>query len=263
MQARVVTFSAAKEGNDDHEWEDGAAWSPGDPVAGRSPRVAVADGATGGFSAARWAEQLVTGFVGADGPQLEHDALHRWLAREQVRWIDHPRWAGLGDVARMALHTTGSFATLVACELTGLDGGQPRWRACALGDAVLFHVRRGRVLAQFPALPAEAFGYNPDGVPTRPDGLADMVSRLRISTGELAPGDHLFVATDAFAHWMVTVERHDPRTLWAVLAGLDHPDVFARLVADRRGSGELHNDDVTLMRVDLSDRRAEYLVVCL
>lgn len=265
----MVVFYVPKQGNDEREWEDGAAGSCGDPSAGRNPRFAVADGATEGFGSARWAEQLVAGFVGSDQgnggaepPALRPDALHRWLELMQARWHQDPRAAGATDLERLKLARVGSFATLLGCELSGLDEPQARWDAVALGDTVLFHVRNQEV-EQFPKIAAEEFGVNPDGVPTRPETLAGMVERLVVSGGDLAAGDRLYLATDALAQWMVEADARDRRSLWTMLATLDHPATFRKLVADRRRAGEMKNDDVTLMRVHLVATRPAYLVVCL
>jgi hypothetical protein len=150
---------------------------------------------------------------------------------------------------------------LVGCELRDLEGSRPHWAAFALGDTVLFHVRERRLLHQFPLIAAEQFGYNPDGVPTDPGGLARMAGRIDVRTAGLRTGDLLFLATDALAHWMITADGKDPGTLWTVLEELDHPDVFAALVDDHRSSGLIDNDDVTLMRVHLTDEPPAYLVV--
>lgn len=270
MQTQMVVFYAPKQGNAEREWEDGAAGSGGDPSAGRNPRFAVADGATEGFGSARWAEQLVTGFVGSDQengaaepPALRPDALRRWLELMVARWQQDPRAAGATDLERLKLARVGSFATLLGCELSGLDGQQARWDAVALGDTVLFHVR-GQQVAQFPQIAAEEFGFNPDGVPTKPEALAGMVERLVISPGgTLAADDHLYLATDALAQWMVDTDARDRRSLWTALAKLDHPATFRRLVADRRRAGEMKNDDVTLMRIHLVATPPAHLVVCL
>lgn len=269
MHIQMVVFYAPKQGNDEREWEDGAAGSCGDPSTGRNPRFAVADGATEGFGSARWAEQLVAGFVGPDQgngggepPALRPDALHRWLEFMQTRWHQDPRAEGATDLERLKLARVGSFATLLGCELSGLDGPQARWDAVALGDTVLFHVRNQQV-QQFPRIAAEEFGFNPDGVPTRPEALAGMIKRLAVSGGDLAAGDRLYLATDALAQWMVAVDTRDRRSLWTTLATLDHPATFRQLVADRRCAGEMKNDDVTLMRVHLVATRPAYLVVCL
>jgi hypothetical protein len=270
MQAQMVVFYVPKQGNDEREWEDGAAGFCGDPSAGRNPRFAVADGATQAFGSARWAEQLVTGFVGldqpgahAEPPALRRDAVHGWLELMQARWHQDPRPAGATDLEMLKLSRVGSFATLLGCELSGLDGPQPRWDAVALGDTVLFHVRDHNVITQFPRIAVGEFRFNPDGVSTKPDGLPAMVDRLADHSGRLAAGDRLYLATDALAEWMVVTHQRDPRSLWNTLATLDHPATFRKLVADRRWADEMKNDDVTLMRVHLVAARPAYLVVCL
>jgi hypothetical protein len=276
MQAQMVILYAAKRGNDEREWEDGAAGSCADPRTGRNPRFAVADGATEGFGSARWAHQLVTGFVDperaeraerserpGEPPTLGHDDLHRYLRVAQDRWHRDPRLAGASDLERLKLARVGSFATLVGCELSGLTGPEPRWDAVALGDSVLFHVRGDQLVTQFPLIDADGFGVNPDGVSTKPEHLAGAVSRLTRRSGRLSAGDRLYLATDAFAQWMVATDRSDPRALWDTLAVLDHPGTFRALVADRRAAGEMTNDDVTLLRVHLVETGPRYLVVCL
>jgi len=279
----MVIFYAPKLGNEEYEWEDGAAGWCGDPATGRNPRFAVADGATEGFGSARWAQQLVAGWLGFDGPDgpdgpdrhdrygeraaapptLHPDELRRWFALAQARWSADSQVPGASDLARLKLARVGSFATLLACELSGLAGPAPRWDGVALGDTVLFQVRGEHLVTQFPMLAAEDFGVNPDGVSTVPDRLAASVGRLARHGGRLEVGDRLYLATDAFAQWMVAAGRRDPRALWPALAALDHPGSFRALLAERRGRGEMANDDVTLLRVDLVPARATHLVVCL
>lgn len=263
LRANMVVFYAPKLGNDEREWEDGAAGWCGR----QEPRFAVADGAAGAFGSARWAEQLVAGFVGlADSetatPALTSDGMRQWIELMQTRWRDDPSTASGSDLARLKAARVGSFATLLGCELSGLDGPYPRWDAVGLGDAVLYHVR-GSQFTQFPRISAAEFGVNPDGVSTKPERLAAMVERLTIEHGELAAGDRLYLASDAFAKWMIHTDGSDRESLWTMLAKLDHPATFRRLVADRRRAGEMTNDDVTLMRVHLVTAEPAYLVVCL
>lgn len=263
MQPRMVVFHAVKRGNAEHEWEDAAA---GDPTSEGNSRFAVADGATEAFGAASWARCLVSGFVGADGatpPALRRQALRHWLTQRQTRWNAEQLAAGGSDLARLKLERVGSFATLLGCELSGLDGDAPCWNAVALGDTVLFQVRGPRLVEHFPPIAAEDFGVNPDGVSSKPEQLASTTDRLAVARGGLALGDRLYLATDAFAQWMLATQLRDPEWLWATLAALAHPVSFRALVADRRRRGEMTNDDVTLLRVHLVTGALEYLVVCL
>lgn len=258
IQARTVIYFAQKLGNAEAEWEDAGATAPADRVSGRGQRLAVADGATSGFGSARWAQQLVAGFVGADRdgpPELTRGALRKWFEVMQARWREDPRLAGATELQKIKLAQVGSFATFLGCELT--DRG---WLAVALGDTVLFQVRADRLVAQFPRMAAGDFGSNPDGVSTRPETLSGMAGRVLAAQGDLADGDVLYLATDALAQWMIGA---DQSALWPMLAGLGHPDTFRALVADRRRSGELHNDDVTLLRAHIVSSRPSDLVVCL
>jgi hypothetical protein len=259
---RTVVYYAPKHGNAEAEWEDGGASSPD----GERPRFAVADGATQGFGSARWAQQLVAGFIGADhrapAPDLARNALLGWFAAMQSQWRHDPRLAGATDLEKIKMEQVGSFATFLGCEIDDAST-RPRWTAVAIGDTVLFHVRGGELVAQFPRLAAADFGYNPEGVSTRPEALHEQVGQVLAGEGELADGDVLYVATDALAHWMVEQDRRDPGALWPTLASLSHPDTFRRLVADRRAGGDMGNDDVTLLRAQVVVSQPAYLVVCL
>lgn len=261
MIPNMVVFYDPKLGNGDWEWEDGAAGWCGDPAGSRNPRFAVADGATEGFGSARWARCLVSGFLGTDtfGERLTDEGVLGWFRQAQARWHRDSDSAQASDLQRLKQSRVGSLATVVGCELSGLDGARPRWDAVALGDSVLFHVRERRLIHQFPALGSDDFGVNPDGVSTRPEGLDTAVTRLRWATGQLREGDLLYLATDALAHWMVNT---NDQTLWDALAELAHPAAFRRLVTERRRSGAMTNDDVTLLRVQMDTSHPTDLVVC-
>ena len=130
-------------------------------------------------------------------------------------------------------------------------------------NSVLFHVRDGRLLTHLPALGSGDFNSTPEGICTLPGRLSRMSGQLTFQRGRLAPGDLIFVATDAFAKWMITrVERGD-EVLWPMLGSMWHPSVFTRLVNAERRTKALDGDDVTLLRIRLLPRRASRLVVCL
>jgi len=267
--ARSVCFSLEKLGSAALEWEDAAACRDGDPMTGRRPRFVVVDGATEAYDSLRWVEQLVVSFV-ADGgngspaaPDLTPDAMRHWFGRMQRQWVEQAPTRFANVIEEYKFREEGSFATFLGCELTGMDGTEPRWEAVALGDTVLFHVRGGRLLAHFPPIAVEEFGLSPEGVSTRPAALEQIMRGLAFSGGPLRMGDLLFVATDAFAHWILTRLRGDQATLWAVLAELDHDATFAALVGDARADGQLRNDDVTLLRIQVVQAQPTCLVVCL
>ena len=272
MQVQLVIFSEQKDGCSPADWEDGAGGGSfgrghdGDPPCAR---FAVADGATETYDSARWANQLIASFMSpeqADGtghPDLERDAMSAWFKAMQDQWqVDTP---ATSDYIEQLKIRQGTLATFVGGQLTGLDGGNPAWHAVALGDSVLFHVRDGRLITHLPALGSGDFDSTPEGISTLPGSLNRMSGQLKFQRGRLAPRDMIFVATDAFAKWMIThVERGD-EVLWPMLGSMGHPSVFTRLVnTERRAKAlKLKDDDVTLMRIRLLPRRASRLVVCL
>jgi hypothetical protein len=261
VKARTVVFSAPKRGNTEQEWEDGAAGSPGVRAHGGNPRYIVVDGATEAYDSVRWVDHLVSSFVDARAPELTRDSMRRWFVQMQELWTAKaPARASYIEESKFA---QGSFATLLGCELTDLAGARPTWHAAAVGDTVIFHVREGRLLTHFPKLVANDFGVHPDVVHTSPAHLDNMVEKLDFASGELAAGDLFFLATDAFAEWMVRNLQDDDQKLWDVLSRLDHPLCFERLVNDQRDAGAMKNDDVTLLRVHLVMDELAFLVMCL
>jgi hypothetical protein len=274
MQIQMVTFSAAKDGNAPGEWQDGACGGviPDGTGAPHRARFVVLDGATTAYDPVRWVDQLVRSFVpqpgdaaGSEGPRLEPAAMRAWFAEMQDRWAKDVRdFDSIIEERKFA--EVGSFATLLGFEIYGLDGPEPYWRAVALGDTVLFHVRAGRLIAAFPPLGPEDFGTLPDGVHTAPASLDKMTERLLLGGGVLEAGDFLFAATDAMAQWILRTIARGEAKVWDTLTTLAHPDVFAQLVADQRkeqdGSKRLKNDDVTLMRLRMLDSQPAYLLAC-
>jgi hypothetical protein len=263
VNARVVAFSLEKAGSSPEEWEDGVRWDVGDPTRGRWPRFVVADGATEAFDSIRWVNELVGSFIAPDGaaPALDVPSMQRWFETVQHAWVARaPAFANVFEERKFA---EGSYATFLGCELVGTDGPTPCWHAVALGDTVLFHVRQSSQLVQFPPIDAGEFGLDPDGVHTNPAALPRMVNRLLFAAHDIRPGDLLFLATDALAEWIVRARRRDERRVWRFLADIRHPDAFTRFVERHRAAREMKNDDVTLLRVLITDSDPEHVVVCL
>jgi hypothetical protein len=264
-QVQTVVFHEPKLGSTAGEWEDGAGYDPGDPATGRSARCVVVDGATEAYDSIRWVAQLVDSFLGlapSGPPVLSGAGLDDWFGRMQEQWLQAAPSTFASVFEERKFREDGSFATLLGCEIRGLNSPRPHWSAVALGDTVLFHLRGTRLRAQFPALAAEEFGLNPDGVFTQPSGRGRMRAALRHAQGQLAVGDRLFLATDAFAEWVVRADRTHPGRLWPLLSRLHHPALFRQLVEDRRRAGDMKNDDVTLLRVDVTAGDPELLLVC-
>ena len=253
---QTVVFHEAKAGASDSEWEDCAAHRAADPPANRPARLVVVDGAAEAYDPVFWVGQLVASFIGADGPMaLEADYLDAWFALMQERWAETPREFH-NVFAEHKFRTKGSFATLLGCDVHGLDGPRPHWTGVALGDAVLFQFRPGvGVVAQLPDIKADAFGINPDGMSTQPSQRLRMRDRLVFVGHDLRPADVLYLTTDALAQWLLR------RDCWAEIAAIDHPRAFRRWVGEQRAAG-MKNDDVTMLRAEVTADDVELLVLC-
>src|SRR5450755_4721368 len=172
MQIQMVTFSEAKAGNAPGEWQDGASGGVVGDATGTA-RFIVVDGATGAYDPLRWVDQLVTSFGPADGPRLQPAAMRAWFAQMQDQWAAGVRVFD-SIIEERKFSEVGSFATLLAFEITGLGGPE-----------VLWHVRAGRLIATFPPLGPEDFGTRPDGVHTLRSSLDRMTERLLTGAGVL------------------------------------------------------------------------------
>jgi hypothetical protein len=275
MWAQMVVFYGAKEGYALSDWEDGAMGGSFKTQHSPDPslfRFVVTDGATETYAARQWVDLLIESFMspgqtsaangrGAAGwPDIDRRSLSGWFQAMQDQW-----WAAApaaGDTIEKVKLKQGTLATFVGGQLVGLNTISPRWQAAALGDSVLFHVRNAHLVAQVPWLGSADFDTSPDGVDTRPERLGRMSGELQLQEGPLAPDDTIFIATDAFAKWMVSRLEARDETLWPRLSGLNHPVVFDQLVAAERQAGTMKDDDVTLMRIRLLEQPLSTVLVC-
>lgn len=233
------TFRLHKRGNAAEEYEDAAA---GDPLAGR---FAVADGATESSFAREWAAILADGFVAA--PLTHPRRWPEWLPPLQDRWRSECGGRDLPWYAEEKF-AQGAFATLLG---VSLEFGQARrWSAVAVGDSCLFQVRDDRLLS-FPLRNSAEFDNSPPllGSRTPPDEAREREHRIN---GRWQPGDVLFLATDALAHWMlrqVEVKQRPWQELSSLIAEPQAESALTAWIDGLRDHQEIRNDDVTLIAI--------------
>jgi hypothetical protein len=234
-----LALHAPKRGYTDEEYED--AWAA-DPAVGR---FAVADGASESSFAALWSRLLTEGFVAARRPQnlprLLEGPRRRWSA--EVMDLDLPWYAEMK-------REEGAFATLLGMSVQAPTPDRlGRWRAVAVGDSCLFHVRDGRRVRAFPVRRSSDFGNQPRLIGSR-EGPAPAAERC---SGLMQPGDRFFLMTDALAQWFLYTRESGERPWEAVvsLASAVQPAAaFAAWIEELRAHGGLRNDDVTLLIVE-------------
>jgi hypothetical protein len=270
--ARVAVRSVPKRGSTRDECEDACLVDPdpggGSEIEASSMIAAVADGASESMLAGRWARRLVATIAGApratrtrSGFLAAYAAATAAFEREvadyteeraargsPIQWYEEP---GLAK---------GAHATILAVELLEPPRAQrQRWRAVAIGDSCLFHVRDGDLLASFPMRDAGSFSHQPPLLPSR-GAAEDAVARhVRLRSGDWQKGDVFYLATDALAAWFLGGSHGGGRP-WEALDGtLDGADgtgggagiAFGRWVEELRDGRDLHDDDTTLVRIEV------------
>ena len=257
MIAHIASFSLQKGGNYPDENDD--AWRPKGKHGVRSVRLraAVSDGATEGFQSGRWANFLVEAFTRSASLDVQRVARRarrrwdRWLSAyldersraKPIQWWEEP---GL---------ERGAFASIIGLQIkASTDGDGSHWDAIAIGDSCLFHVRGTELLHAFPISDSTAFTNRPVLLPSNIAYIQPQTDKADYATGgECRPDDTFYLATDAFAQWILA-RSEDDRSPWLALRDLDTDAEIRQFddwVRDLRASGELKNDDATLVRVDL------------
>lgn len=274
MRASSIAHWAPKDGSSDEEYEDAWLVVPGvaDEMDGDWVGVAVADGATESFLARQWASLLVGEFAIASAALLNRKSFADMTLALAARWPDlvasyvakregegRPvAWYERPGLAK------GAFATLLALQMDfrtapradshdqagSVDPpGVGHWSSAALGDTCLFQVRDEHLESAFPVTASGEFNTSPPLLGTTNLDAQLITDRVRLARGIIAEGDDFYLCTDALAAWFLAgVERGDRP--WEILRDLDEmtfPDWLCRA----RGSGEIRNDDVTLIHIDV------------
>jgi hypothetical protein len=259
MQTTVIALCLPKAGNRADECEDALYPAAGGVRVGARLRFAVADGASEALLSGPWAALLTRHY----GRRPAGDDLDAWFQRAHERWA---RWL------RRYLHQrerrgrpvqwfeepgleAGAFAALLGLTLRA-DGedGAGEWEALALGDSCLFQTRGGALTAGFPAVGSADLGSRPLLLASRPARNARALDALATARGQWQVGDRFYLMTDALAHWWLR-EHEAGRAPWAQLdrsCGPRRSRSFPRWVETRRRRRELRNDDIALLRIEIT-----------
>ena len=227
--ATVHAARVSKRGHTAAECEDAVAWSFEDETV----RIAVADGATESAHARVWAQMLAETLVEKGTtfnngvPKAQADFRERVASDlATVPWYVAQKQAQGAHAAVLALHVSA-------------DG---TWRAHAVGDVGLFHLRGQRLLSSWPIADASAFTTRPELVSSQEPSHDGPDTE----EGRWAAGDVLLVATDALAAALL----RDLELLTQFAES--NADVWERLIEQAHARG-MTNDDVALVRVVLSN----------
>jgi hypothetical protein len=235
--ARHRAMWAEKMGNTPEQWEDAHATDAPNGVA------AIADGASSGIYCRTWADQLCRAFLSARPDTRDPVILNKWVNGLRTEWRAAINYATLNWSKQAKVDQVGAAATLLGLEI-GAPGttGTRAWRACAVGDASLFHVRGGKLLATFPVTADDQFGSAPLLVRSSPGFRTTALA----AEGTCAAGDRFVLATDAVAARLFKSIAQGAEPDWDRFETIDEDDWRAELDALRRAN-DMVNDDCTLV----------------
>lgn len=221
------TFYTPKAGHTLEEYEDRFA---GDPASGR---FAVADGASESAFAGQWARNLVDAYIRAPESWLP-DARKRLRSELKSQKTELP-W-----------HAEAKFEEGAFSSLLGVAFEEGQWHAEAIGDSCLFQVCNDCLRRGFPIRRSSDFTNQPQLVKSRATRVGGPRTKRVNLSGDCRPGDVFFLMTDALAAWFLK-EFEERRQPWKQLGAIQTQEEFAAWVEARRTSGELRNDDVTMV----------------
>jgi hypothetical protein len=235
-------FCLPKAGNATADYEDAYYTPAPNAPRHRGYRFAIADGATETSYSGLWANMLTSAY-GEDtiddrlDPKDLAPLRQQWLA--QVNSKPLPWYAE--EKARL-----GAFSSLLGMRMYK-DGAQLKWFAVAVGDSCLFQLRGGRLITAFPLKRSVDFTSRPALLSSN----AGEGSPVRTS-GRWKERDTFFLMTDALACWFLRAIEAKTHP-WEALLSLRDDDAgrqaFGQLMHDLRSTGQLRNDDITLLHI--------------
>lgn len=235
-------FQVGKAGNAPDECEDAFCWNA------QTGCCALADGATDSAFQRLWARLLVEAFVQHPPDPFTEDALDDWLQgwlpavqqrwHEAIDWQTIP-WHGLNKARQIG----GQATFLGVCCLPDAT----RWVGVAVGDCNLFHISAsGDLLRSAPLTTPADFGNAPIALSSINRNVALFREHLHWIEGAWSAGEHLLLATDALAAWLLAAVEAGEQPVQRLLA-LENEAQFGALVDELRASKQMRNDDTSLL----------------
>jgi hypothetical protein len=244
MKVVCQTLWLPKRGNSEEEYEDAAA--PAEPLSEDTDefRCAVADGATETSFSRLWAQLLVDGFVANTDCEELKAKWHESIADKPLPWYAEQK------------AESGAYAALVGLTIKQVKRSGGTWKAEAIGDSCLIHVRGSDVLERFPLKHSDEFNSTPALLSSNEDDGLEHDEEFTFIEGEWRKGDIFYLLSDAIARWVYKrQEDYSDAAFWLKSMKSQNDlkefvDVQRELM-DAESRPLMRNDDVTLMRVTL------------
>lgn len=246
MEIRIINrFKTSKRGNSQEEYEDAYA------ISKDNSKIAISDGATEASFSKEWAQILVNHFVNNPVEIITSE----WLEELYNIFNAKVDISKLPWYAQNKIIEQGSYATLTGVYI---DIEDESFTFISIGDSCLFLVDENGVYS-FPFRSVEEFNSRPYLISTLKYNNFELNNKVyqksRHDKFQLGR-TRLYLATDALSCWLVK-EHCSNREPWKILDELMEQSEFINLIDKLRDSGDLKNDDVTLIIVEVINNREE------
>lgn len=246
MEIRIINkFKTSKRGNSQEEYEDAY------DISEDNSKIAISDGATEASFSKEWAQILVEYFVNNPVESITSE----WLEEPYSIFYAKVDMSKLPWHAQYKIIEQGSYATLTGVYID-IEGES--FTSISIGDSCLFWID-GSGAHAFPFRSAEEFNSRPYLINTLKHNNVELnneayqkVIQYKFDLGIT----RLYLATDALSCWFVK-EYCSNREPWRTLDGLTEESEFINLIDKLRDSGDLKNDDVTLIIVEVINNNRE------
>lgn len=217
-------------------------------------RFCIADGMTDSAFSREWAHLLSAGMITL--PSWRRSEILTWVTNVSMQWREALP-ANLPWYLSRKVSKRGSFATLAAIDLTPQErawtnSGRERrlYRAFAIGDSCIFHVRNDRLVSVFPPLSPTEFQHRPVALGTDSQVANESAIAQRIIVhGSWRPGDRFLLMTDALAAYTLATLQQGAIGMRAALPFRRDARAFSQWVSAARLRGTLKDDDTTLLEI--------------
>jgi len=214
-----------------------------------SIKFAVADGATTGSYCRDWAKILVNTF-GTSEEKFDAELFYICSIKKWNEFSSELLAKSNDPFDSQAIYETGAFSTFLGLDIE--PSGD--WKAYAIGDSTLFHIRDGKIIASFILTGSDQYGIVTQGLSSLKHFSKNPWQQMKETTGTLQNGDQIFLMTDALSQWFLN-EFENGRSPWDIINdfGRDWSMVqFTRWVAEEQKSKNLENDDITAVCINIS-----------
>ncbi len=121
-----------------------------------------------------------------------------------------------------------------------------RWEAVGVGDVCMFIVRADELITAFPITRSADFDNSPRLIST----LEGSAAHIATKSGEVRPGDTLFLMSDALAEWFL--KSHENGLFpWKTIGKIKTEANFKLFIERLRAAKQIKNDDATALSITI------------